>query len=485
MFFKNYLYPFFFGLVGIFAFAPFSIKPLIFVSYFYLINSLITTKKNFSQILSWGIGHWSFGMSWIIVSIYYYGETTIATSLIIYILLILLLTLVFTLPLLIINKILKWLNNSRKIYDVVFVTIAFLISEWSRYYFLNGVPWLIPGNIFLDTYIQNSYPIFGVFFGSLIIYLFTSSFVFYNKNTQTLIVLILLSALTIFPENKINEDDNYDYQVSIVQPASDPFLKYEENYFRLIENNIIELLSKVPKNTDLIILPEAELPYEINSVKFDLFLNKLSKSNELIMGVWLFDKNKLYNAIYNLDNKNLYKKQHLVPFGEYIPFLPKLRGLIQFFELPMSNVSHGGINQEKFSILDNIEVATPICFDIAFAKTVRKINKSSKIMVNISNDTWFGNSIGPHQHLSITRIRALENNRWVIRATNDGISGIIDNKGTIVDILDKGKKGLLNGNVNLIDHQSIYNKFGYMIVGVISFIFILILFIMRICKNVY
>lgn len=203
------------------------------------------------------------------------------------------------------------------------------------------------------------------------------------------------------------------------------------------------------------------------------------------MGVWLFDKNKLYNAIYNLDNKNLYKKQHLVPFGEYIPFLPKLRGLIQFFELPMSNVSHGGINQEKFSILDNIEVATPICFDIAFAKTVRKINKSSKIMINISNDTWFGDSIGPHQHLSITRIRALENNRWVIRATNDGISGIIDNKGTIVDILDKGKKGLLNGNVNLVDHQSIYNKFGYMIVGVVSFIFILILFIMRICKNLY
>ena len=154
-----------------------------------------------------------------------------------------LLTLVFTLPLLIINKILKWLNNSRKVYDVVFVSIAFLISEWSRYYLLNGVPWLIPGNIFLDTYIQNSYPIFGVFFGSLIIYLFTSSFVFYNKNTQTLIVLILLSALTIFPENKINEDDNYDYQISIVQPASDPFLKYEENYFRLIENNIIELLS--------------------------------------------------------------------------------------------------------------------------------------------------------------------------------------------------------------------------------------------------
>ena len=199
----------------------------------------------------------------------------------------------------------------------------------------------------------------------------------------------------------------------------------------------------------------------------------------------LMDLPTITESYKTLDNKNLYKKQHLVPFGEYIPFLPKLRGLIQFFELPMSNVSHGGINQEKFSILDNIEVATPICFDIAFAKTVRKINKSSKIMINISNDTWFGDSIGPHQHLSITRIRALENNRWVIRATNDGISGIIDNKGTIVDILDKGKKGLLNGNVNLVDHQSIYNKFGYMIVGVVSFIFILILFIMRICKNLY
>ena len=89
MIIKSVLTPFLFGLVGIFAFAPFSIEFLIFVSYIYLINELISHKKaSFLRILLWGIGHWGFGMSWIIVSVYYYGETTIALSAFIYFLLI-------------------------------------------------------------------------------------------------------------------------------------------------------------------------------------------------------------------------------------------------------------------------------------------------------------------------------------------------------------------------------------------------------------
>ena len=105
MIIKSVLTPLLFGLVGIFAFAPFSIEFLIFVSYIYLINELISHKKaSFFRILFWGIGHWGLGMSWIIVSVYYYGESTIALSALIYILLIMILALVFTYPLILINK---------------------------------------------------------------------------------------------------------------------------------------------------------------------------------------------------------------------------------------------------------------------------------------------------------------------------------------------------------------------------------------------
>ena len=143
----------------------------------------------------------------------------------------------------------------------------------------------------------------------------------------------------------------------------------------------------------------------------------------------------------------------------------------------MSNVTHGQENQTNIKINDNLVVATPICFDIAFPRTVRKMNKDSLLIINISNDTWFGSSIGPHHHLEIARIRSIENDKWTIRATNDGYSAFISNKGTIVDFLDKGDVGILEGYVNLRDSRSFYNKYGYIFSYVIIFISLLMLLI--------
>ena len=97
---KAYVTPFIFGLIGIFSFAPYSIKPLIFFSYAYLIRELIfTNNQRFIKLMLWSFAHWGFGMSWLIVSIYYYGETTILISALIYVILVILLSGVFSAPL--------------------------------------------------------------------------------------------------------------------------------------------------------------------------------------------------------------------------------------------------------------------------------------------------------------------------------------------------------------------------------------------------
>ena len=159
----NFIIPALFGLIGIFAFAPFSIKFLIFISYAYLIHLLISNNNGvFWKVFCWGLGHWGLGMSWIIVSVYYYGETTIAMSSIIYILLVVILTLIFTSPLLILKSALSFTKINNNFFSVFFISSIFTISEFSRYFFLNGVPWLIPGNIFLDTISQNIYPILSL-----------------------------------------------------------------------------------------------------------------------------------------------------------------------------------------------------------------------------------------------------------------------------------------------------------------------------------
>ena len=104
-------------------------------------------------------------------------------------------------------------------------------------------------------------------------------------------------------------------------------------------------------------------------------------------------------------------------------------------------------------------------------------------MINVSNDTWFGNSIGPYQHLSIARIRSIENNRWSIRATNDGVSAIISNKGTIVDKLEKGAIGVLEGKVQLINKNTFYNSYGYLFSYIFSIIIVLLTIFIGIWKK--
>ena len=469
MIIKSLLTPLLFGLVGIFAFAPFSIEFLIFVSYIFLINELISHKKaSFVRILFWGIGHWGFGMSWIIVSVYYYGETTLIGSVFIYMLLIIILALVFTSPLILINKLLLNIEIHNRFIKIFIISTLLLISETSRYFLLNGVPWLIPGNIFIDTITQNIYPILGVSSASFLLYLLCVS-ILILKNEKVFYVVLVVSFICILPQYKTEEKVG-NYLVTIIQPSSDPFLKYTKEYYETIENILLELINESSKETQLIVLPEAELPYSIQQKRFNNFLQTTNVSQKIILGAWSVYNNNLYNVIYSPKNDSFYVKKHLVPFGEYIPFIPGLRGLIDFFDLPMSNVTPGQENQTDIKINNNITVSTPICFDIAFPRTVRKMNKSSFIIINISNDTWFGDSIGPHHHLEIARIRSIENDKWTIRATNDGYSAFISNKGTIVSYLNKGEMGILEGYVDLRESRSFYNQYGFIFSYVIIFI---------------
>ena len=487
---KQFLIPFFFGFIGIFAFSPFSIKPLIILSYSYLIRELVYRENSsLKKIIFWSFGHWGFGMSWLIVSVYYYGETSILISLIIFLLLILILTTFFSLPLSILRFRLFSRNNASQHIELLYISSIFILSELSRYYLLNGVPWLIPGSVFLDTNTQYIYSIFGVAAGSMLIYLFASLIALYWGRNKNISYIIFLSSLILFiPVTLEKIEDRRDIYVSIIQPSSDPFLKYKNGYKNEIEQNILNLVERTSPKSEIVVLPEAELPYSMQSKDFTNFIKKIDTSNkEFISGVWSYKDEYLYNALININTSESYNKMHLVPFGEYIPFISSLRGIISFFDMPMSNVKHGNKNQQNIAIFQDktINFAPLICFDIAFSNTVRKSNKSSYFMINISNDTWFGKSIGPYHHLDITRVRAIENNKWIIRSTNDGFSAIITNNGTIVDIIEKGITGVINSGINIEKERSLYNIYGYFIPYLLSILIIVISAIMFKCRKIH
>jgi apolipoprotein N-acyltransferase len=481
---KKYFAAFVFGLIGIFAFAPFSIKPLILVSYAYLIRSLLSKNTHtLKKLISWAIGHWGFGMSWLIVSVYYYGETTILISLVIFILLTLFLTLFFGLPLIALKYRLFSGKEGSKHLKIFSISSALILFELSRYYLLNGVPWLIPGTVFLDTPLHSIYYFFGVTGGSFIVYLFAASIAIFWEHRYK---IFFGSFLLFIPIIDKYEKTEFDFNVSIIQPSSDPFQKYNLGYKSYIENNILDLLKATSLESQMIVLPEAELPYSLNSNNFKKFINKINKKDkEIIMGVWNIDDKTLFNSLINVNTNEIYNKRHLVPFGEYIPFTSSLRGLIDFFDMPMSNVTHGNGIQDNIQVssLEGVKFSPLICFDVAFGNSVRKSNISSNFIINVSNDTWFGKSMGPYQHLEITRIRAIENNKWIIRATNDGISAIISNNGTIVDKLDKNISGVINSGINFTYNRSIYNIYGHYIPIILALIIVLTSLIIYTCSK--
>jgi len=481
---KQYFAAFLFGLIGIFAFAPFSIKPLILVSYAYLIRSILYKNTHtLKKLISWAIGHWGFGMSWLIVSVYYYGETSILLSFVIFILLTLFLTLCFGLPLIALKYRLFSGKEGSKHLKILSISSALILFELSRYYLLNGVPWLIPGTVFLDTPLHSIYSFVGVTGGSFIVYLIATSIAIFWEHRYK---IFFGSFLLFIPIVDKYEKTEFDFNVSIIQPSSDPFQKYNIGYKSYIENNILDLLKATSLESQMIVLPEAELPYSLNSNSFKQFINKINKKDkEIIMGAWNIDDKTLFNSLINVNTNEIYNKRHLVPFGEYIPFTSSLRGLIDFFDMPMSNVTHGSRVQDNIQIssIEGVKFSPLICFDVAFGNSVRKSNISSNFIINVSNDSWFGKSMGPYQHLAITRVRAIENNKWIIRSTNDGISAIITNNGTIVDKIDKNISGVINSGINFTYKRSIYNIFGHYIPFILASIIVLTSLIIYTCSK--
>jgi apolipoprotein N-acyltransferase len=285
--------------------------------------------------------------------------------------------------------------------------------------------------------------------------------------------------LAIFLPYQNNHHEIYEesLNLSIIQPSLDPFDKYKPGSEAGIEDILIDLTNQNLAQ-DLIIWPESPLPYLISNPRMEKLIARIEEGPAVLSGSWIYKNNSLYNSMTIFGTDQNYLKRHLVPFGEYVPFEKILRGLIDFFNMPMSSLSNGSSNQDLLEFKD-FKILGMICFDIAFPLSYIKEIRESDFIVNISNDTWFGSSYGPYQHLQIVRARALESNKWIARGTSDGISTIVDNKGTIVDYLKKGKSNFLNGKIYKTSSSSFFYSYGYLLAPIISLIVLISVLVLR------
>ena len=477
--FLSYLYLGFIGATSVLAFSPFNFKPIIVISLSIFVAAIINSEnfwQAFKRSVAWGLGYWIAGTGWLIVSIYYYGNTSIIISISIILIMGSLLSIVFIAPF----SIIKLLNIDANLFikSLVFASLLTLL-ELLRFVLLGGFPWLLPGLVLLDTAGQNIIPILGVYGGSFILYFLSFVIALSFLNKQYRIFLITISSLVIFlPQHNLTIFyPKESLSISIIQPSLDPFKKYVDGLHKNIEDVLVDL-SGQQSNVDLLIWPESPLPYLHSSNQMANFNSRIDGLPEILSGAWKYQDSSLYNTMTILSTDESYAKRHLVPFGEYVPFENLLRGIIDFFDMPMSSISAGMPNQELLNT-NNFKILGMICFDIAFPLSYIHQMREADFIVNISNDTWFGNSYGPYQHLQIVRARALESNKWIARGTSDGISTIVDNKGTIVSKISKGTKGALNGRIYKTQETSFFYEWGYSIIPLISLIMFIFMFVVR------
>lgn len=231
-------------------------------------------------------------------------------------------------------------------------------------------------------------------------------------------------------------------------------LKWDPNQVRA-QLDLYRDLSLPQQDVDLIVWPETAVP--ILQDMASGYLGAMGqvadeKNAALITGVPVRErladgKSRYFNGITVVgEGAGTYLKQKLVPFGEYVPLQDLLRGLIAFFDLPMSDFARGPADQPLLKA-KGYQIAPYICYEVVYPEFAAALAAQSQVLLTVSNDTWFGTSIGPLQHLQMAQMRALESGRWMIRATNNGVTGLIDPYGRIVRQIPQFQQGILRGEV--------------------------------------
>ncbi|MCX6227579.1 MAG: apolipoprotein N-acyltransferase, partial [Bacteroidia bacterium] len=237
------------------------------------------------------------------------------------------------------------------------------------------------------------------------------------------------------------------------------------------ENKITTLL-KYKKMTEehwdskVIIWPETAIPAFLDQVK-ESFLNPLENearlhNTDLIISVPVQETTPLknYNAVITLGkNQGIYRKSHLLPFGEYQPLQPFSGFVLDLIDIRLGDFTPGAALQPLLKA-GGYPFITMICYEDAFGTLSRQGLPEAAYLVNVTNDGWFGDTIEPHQHLQMARMRAMETGRYLLRSTNTGMTAIVSPKGEILKLATSFQETVLTGTITPMGGITPYGKLG-------------------------
>ncbi len=477
------------GAIFILALAPYGFWPLAFVSpaiLYALLLSDMSGKRAFIIGEAYGMGLWCVGAFWLYTSIHDYGDTPAWLALI--------LIAIMGLGMGLFHGFLALIFN-RVVGKQPFAFAAlWVLQEWLKTWLFTGFPWLFVGYAFTEQYWLSSLaPVAGVFAISFVAVLLATGVVeqLRNRGGYLLVsfaLLVVSTSLWLANPQWTKPKGTPDLSVSLIQGNIPQDLKWLTE-FQLETLKIYATLTRSEWGRDIVLWPESSIPmFQTEAVGFIGEMVKMAKENDTtwITGIPYKDEAAFnpatdkyapfYNSVVALGAQanGLYKKQRLVPFGEYIPFqgtlnlLPGLAGSQEIL-----SYSRGSDQQSPLRVRGH-NIGAAICYEVAYPNTTRKNAIGTDFLLTISNDAWFGTSAGPLQHLQMVQMRALENGRWFMRATNTGVTAIIDHRGRIVERAPQFERTVLRGTIQARVGNTPYMSWGdYPILIIIALLLLL------------
>ena len=443
------------------ALAPFDLWPLalVAVGLFYLGLRELGPRQALGRGWCYGFGLYGAGTSWIYVSINTYGGASPLLATLLLVAFFAAIAWFFALPAWLWAR---WLRRSEApLADALCFAALWVLQEAFRGWFLTGFPWLYSGYSQLDGPLAGLAPVGGVWLISFVLALSAALLCNLHRLRARPSFLAAGAALLLAPwaiglalkDHAWTSPAGAPLKVAALQGNVEQDLKWDPAHIDA-QLALYRDMSLTSKPVDLLVWPETAVP--ILKDQAQAYIDMMGRfasdrHGALITGVPVRQveqgQRRYYNGItVSGEGEGTYLKQKLVPFGEYVPLQDMLRGVIAFFDLPMSDFARGPADQAMLQA-KGYKIAPYICYEVVYPEFAASLAARSDILLTISNDTWFGTSIGPLQHLQMAQMRALEAGRWMIRATNNGVTGLIDPFGRITAQVPQFERAILYGEV--------------------------------------
>ncbi len=459
------------GALAVLGFAPFNFYPATLMGLavlFGLWHFSDTTRAVFLTGLAFGMGFFGFGVSWVYVSLHDFGGMAAWLAA--------LATFLFCLVLALFPAISGALtvrlgrNGTARL---ILMPTLWVLLEWTRGWLFTGFPWLAIGYSQVPASPLAAYaPLVGVygvsFMAALVAALLAWAWIHRRLKPALLsgiggAVLVITAGMGLGTLTWTSPAGTIT-RVALVQGNIAQEMKWQAGKVAATLARYTRLANE--STAQLIVLPETALPLFEVELPPDIRaqLQAIGKKNggDLLAGL---PTGSPYGAYYNsvlsfgASPAQAYHKTHLVPFGEYIPLKSVWGWVIQVLHIPLSDFSRGSPKQQPLAA-GGQKVALNICYEDAFGEEIIRMLPMASVLVNVSNDAWFGDSFALWQHAQMSQMRALESGRMMLRATNSGLTAIINARGELLTYLPPFTQGVLQGAIQGYAGSTPYVRWG-------------------------